>query len=52
MLGDDSAAVPILYGGSVNGGNAKSLIGTPGINGLLVGGSSLDVAGWAAICDT
>ncbi len=52
VIGTDAAAVPILYGGSVNAGNAKSLLATPGINGVLVGGSSLDAQGWAAICDT
>jgi len=47
-----AADVPILYGGSVNTGNAKALLSTPGIDGLLVGGASLDVAGWITICDT
>lgn len=51
-LGKSSGDVPILYGGSVNAGNAESLLSTPGIDGLLVGGASLDVDGWAAICDT
>ena len=51
-LGKSSGDVSILYGGSVNAGNAKSLLSTPGIDGLLVGGASLDVEGWAAICDT
>jgi triosephosphate isomerase (TIM) len=51
-LGKSSADVPILYGGSVNASNAKSLLSAPGIDGLLVGGASLDVEGWAAICDT
>jgi len=47
-----AADVPILYGGSVNTGNSKALLSTPGIDGLLVGGASLDVAGWITICDT
>jgi len=51
-LGPGAADVPILYGGSVNTGNAKSLLSTPGVDGLLVGGASLDVVGWATICDT
>jgi triosephosphate isomerase len=51
-IGERAADVPILYGGSVNAGNAKSLLSTPGIDGLLVGGASLDVDGWATICDT
>jgi triosephosphate isomerase len=51
-LGQRASNVPILYGGSVNTGNAKSLLSTPGIDGLLVGGASLDVEGWATICNT
>ncbi|RCH82057.1 Triosephosphate isomerase, cytosolic, partial [Rhizopus stolonifer] len=31
----------ILYGGSVNGGNAKTLASKPDIDGFLVGGASL-----------
>ena len=46
------AVPPILYGGSVNASNARTLLGTPGIDGLLVGGASLDADGWGAICDT
>jgi len=51
-IGERAVDVPILYGGSVNAGNAKSLLSTPGVDGLLVGGASLDVDGWATICDT
>lgn len=51
-LGKRAADVPILYGGSVNTGNARSLLSAPGVDGLLVGGASLDVDGWATICDT
>lgn len=47
-----AAEIPILYGGSVNAGNAKSLLAADGVDGLLVGGASLDADGWAAICDT
>jgi triosephosphate isomerase len=49
---DGATEVPILYGGSVNPGNAKSLLAAQGVDGLLVGGASLDVEGWATICDT
>jgi triosephosphate isomerase len=52
QIGPRAADVSILYGGSVNTGNAGSLLSTPGIDGLLVGGASLDVGGWATICDT
>ena len=52
-LGDTAGReIPILYGGSVNSGNAKALMGASNVDGLLVGGASLDVDGWAAICDT
>lgn len=44
--------IPILYGGSVNRGNAKSLLEADGVDGLLVGGSCLDPEGWAEICRT
>ncbi len=47
--GDKAAVMPILYGGSVNRGNARLLLGSPDIDGLLVGGASLDAGNWAAI---
>ena len=31
----------ILYGGSVNAGNAAALLGADGVGGALVGGASL-----------
>ena len=40
----------ILYGGSVNQGNVASLLAEPEIEGVLVGGASLDPVGWATIC--
>ena len=43
---------PILYGGSVNRGNAKSLLSADGVDGLLVGSACLDPEGWAEICST
>lgn len=44
------AGIRILYGGSANAGNAKTLLGTPGVDGLLVGGASLDAeAFWAMV---
>ncbi|MCR4290794.1 MAG: triose-phosphate isomerase [Candidatus Scalindua sp.] len=40
---DDTAqSIRIQYGGSVNAGNAKELLGQPEIDGALVGGASLD----------
>jgi triosephosphate isomerase (TIM) len=47
-----AAAVPILYGGSVNSGNARNLLGESNVDGLLVGGASLDAASWSAIAST
>ena len=41
---------PILYGGSVNADNAASLFSIPLVCGALVGGASLDVGAFAAIC--
>ena len=55
LIGAEAAgARRILYGGSVKPGNADSLIAAPDIDGFLVGGASLDVAGFSAIirvCD-
>jgi triosephosphate isomerase len=42
--------VPMLYGGSVKPDNAAELLAQPAIDGALVGGASLDVASFAAIC--
>ena len=40
---DDLGAVKVLYGGSVKSSNAAELIGTPGIDGFLIGGASLEL---------
>lgn len=45
-----SKNIKILYGGSVNGQNAKQFAFADGINGLLVGGASLKVDEFAKIC--
>ncbi len=42
--------VPVLYGGSVKPENAEELLGLPAVDGALVGGASLDVDSFAAIC--
>jgi triosephosphate isomerase len=44
-----SARVSILYGGSVNSGNVLSLLARPQLDGVLVGGASLDPEGWAEL---
>jgi triosephosphate isomerase (TIM) len=43
--------VPILYGGSVNVGNVGLLLTRPQIDGVLVGGASLDPEGWAEVIE-
>ncbi len=40
----------VLYGGSVNQGNVAQLLAVPGIDGVLVGGASLDPETWAGLC--
>jgi triosephosphate isomerase len=42
--------VPVLYGGSVKPENAEELLPQPDVDGALVGGASLDVESFAAIC--
>jgi triosephosphate isomerase len=49
MVPEKHTAIPILYGGSVNRGNAPQLLAASEVEGLLVGGASLDPEGWAAI---
>lgn len=43
--------IPILYGGSVKTGNAKELIQTPGVDGFLIGGASLEIESFCSIID-
>jgi triosephosphate isomerase len=43
--------VPVLYGGSVNPENCVELIGQPHIDGLFIGRSAWDVAGYLNILD-
>lgn len=52
ILGEKANALPILYGGSVNRGNAQSLLEAAEVGGLLVGGASLDAEGWTSIVRT
>ncbi len=44
--------VPVLYGGSVKPENADELLAQPDVDGALVGGASLEVESFAAICET
>ncbi|MBI1808935.1 MAG: triose-phosphate isomerase [Gemmatimonadetes bacterium] len=52
LTGERGEAVPILYGGSVNRGNAAALLAAPEVDGLLVGGASLEAENWAGIVRT
>jgi triosephosphate isomerase len=42
---------PVLYGGSVKPDNAASLFAQPDVDGGLVGGASLDIDSFRAICE-
>jgi triosephosphate isomerase len=43
---------PILYGGSVKPENAADLLAQPDVDGALIGGASLELDSFAAICRT
>jgi triosephosphate isomerase (TIM) len=45
----DGAKVRLLYGGSVKPDNAREILALPGVDGVLVGGASLDAASFLAI---
>jgi triosephosphate isomerase len=49
MIGTRADEIPILYGGSVNPTNAAGLLAADDVDGLLVGGASVDAASWLAI---
>jgi triosephosphate isomerase len=49
IAGERGIAIPILYGGSVNRGNAVALHAAPEVDGVLVGGASLDADAWSSI---
>jgi triosephosphate isomerase (TIM) len=52
LFGEEVAqSVRILYGGSVNKSNAHDLLFQPEVDGLLVGGASLDPGHFLAICE-
>jgi triosephosphate isomerase (TIM) len=44
--------VPVLYGGSVKLENAEELLAQTAVDGALVGGASLEVESFTAICET
>ena len=51
QLGRNGVArhIPILYGGSVNKGNVLALLAREELDGVLVGGASLDPEAWAEL---
>jgi triosephosphate isomerase len=49
--GGFSQDIRILYGGSVDAGNARDFIGQPEIDGALVGGASLDARAFTSIVE-
>ena len=48
-LGETGNRIPILYGGSVKPANAGNLIGLDNVDGLLIGGASLDAQSFVQI---
>ena len=48
-LGDAGAAIPLLYGGSVNRGNAVALAQVPAVDGLFIGRAAWDPHGLIGI---
>ncbi len=50
LYGSAGTRVPLLYGGSVKPGNAGELLAAGDVDGLLIGGASLDPVGFAEIC--
>jgi triosephosphate isomerase len=50
--GQRAADVRVLYGGSLNPGNAKAILAVPGVNGGLIGGASLKADDFLAIASS
>lgn len=49
---DAAEKMPVLFGGSVNSSNAGAYLTVPGVNGLLIGGSSLILNEFVDIIET
>jgi triosephosphate isomerase len=52
LVARGAASTRILYGGSVNLKNAADLLAEPELDGVLVGGASLDPEAWAQLVQT
>lgn len=50
IVGDRAQDVRLLYGGSVTPANAAELLAAPNVDGVLVGGASLEIESWLSIC--
>lgn len=50
LIGAPGTDIPILYGGSVTPATVTALLSADEVDGVLVGGASLDPASWADIC--
>ena len=48
---DKGNTIPILYGGSADAQNAGSILSVVNVNGLLIGGASLDIHGFGTIIE-
>ncbi len=51
LLGEEGAAMRILYGGSLKPGNAEEILAIQNVDGGLIGGASLKSADFLAICN-
>ena len=51
LIGDAADEVRILYGGSVTGDNAATLLAVENVDGALVGGASLTAAKFVPIIE-
>lgn len=49
LVAERAGHIPVLYGGSVSRGNVAELIAANEVDGVLVGGASLDADGWSTI---
>ncbi|MGE5540040.1 MAG: triose-phosphate isomerase [Gemmatimonas sp.] len=50
--GPGAADVRVLYGGSLNPGNAKAILAVPGVDGGLIGGASLKADDFLAVASS
>jgi triosephosphate isomerase len=50
LIGERASEVRILYGGSVTAANVGQILAASDVDGVLVGGASLEVDSWLSIC--